>query len=99
MALLSDSQSIVESEDSQLTTNIVHHPDFYLLDGSVILILQGTALRVHKSVLARHSEVFNGMWDVPQPSSSDIYDGCPSVSLSDSLDDFVEVVKVLYNPL
>jgi hypothetical protein len=78
---------------------IVRHPDFYLSDGSVVLILEATALRIHQSVLARHSEVFNGMWDVPQPSSSEEYDGCPCVLLSDSLDDFVEVARVLYDPL
>jgi len=81
-----------------LCVPIVRHPDFYLFDGSVVLILEGTALRIHQSVLARHSEVFNGMWDVPQPSSSEKYDNCPCVYLSDSLEDFIEVAKVLYDP-
>lgn len=79
--------------------SIVRHPDFYLADGSVVLILEGTALRIHQSILARHSETFNGMWDVPQPTSQEKYDGCPCVYLQDSLDDFVEVVNVLYDPL
>jgi hypothetical protein len=100
MSLSSRILSGNDSEDDQTTSvPIVRHPDFYLPDGSVVLILEGTALRIHQSVLARHSEVFNGMWDVPQPSSYENYDGCPCVHLSDSLDDFVEIVKVLYDPL
>jgi hypothetical protein len=100
---MSSSSGIVSgdgSESAQIPiVPIVRHPDFYFSDGSVVMILEGTALRIHQSVLARHSEVFNGMWDVPQPSSSEKYDGCPCVHMSDSLGDFVEVAKVLYDPL
>lgn len=101
MSVILDWPSMAPSKPSTegSESTIARHLDFYLPDGSVVLILEGTALRVHQSVLARHSEVFNGMWNIPQPSSSDMYDGCPAISLSDSLDDFVEVVKVLYNPL
>jgi hypothetical protein len=80
---------------------IVRHPDFYFPDGSVVIILDKTAFRIHKYVLARHSEVFNGMWDIPQPpmSDSDMYDGCPTVKLTDSKADFIEVMKVMYDIL
>ena len=78
---------------------IVKHPDFYFPDGSVVMIVEQTAFRIHKYVLARHSEVFNGMWDVPQPSVSDTYDGCPAVKLTDSKTDFIDVMKVMYDVL
>ena len=78
---------------------IVKHPDFYFPDGSVVIIVENTAFRIHKYVLARHSEVFNGMWDIPQPLVSDMYDGCPSVKLADSKSDFIEVMKVMYDIL
>lgn len=78
---------------------IVKHPDFYFPDGSVVIIVEKTAFRIHKYVLARHSEVFSGMWDIPQPPMSDMYDGCPTVTLADSKSDFVEVMKVMYDIL
>ena len=78
---------------------ILRHPEFYFSDGSVVIIVERTAFRVHQSVLARHSDVFNDMWDVPQPNRSDTYDGCPMVSLSDSVTDFVDVMRVIYDAL
>ena len=87
------------TEQDNNAVDIVPHEEFYFSDGSVVIILENTALRVHQSVLARHSEVFSGMWDVPQPSTRETYDGCPSVFLSDSLEDFVDVIRVLYDPL
>ena len=78
---------------------IVKHPDFYFPDGSVVIIVEKTAFRIHKYVLARHSEIFSGMWDIPQPPVSDMYDGCPTVKLADSKNDFVEVMKVMYDIL
>ncbi|KAF9477719.1 hypothetical protein BDN70DRAFT_907115 [Pholiota conissans] len=76
---------------------IVRHPEFYFSDGSVVIIVEKTAFRVHQSVLARHSDVFNDMWDVPQPNKVELYDGCPTVILSDSVNDFVDVMRVIYD--
>ncbi|KIM37361.1 hypothetical protein M413DRAFT_20350 [Hebeloma cylindrosporum] len=77
---------------------IVRHHEFYFSDGSVVIIVERTAFRVHQSILARHSEVFNGLWEVPQPSRMEVYDGCPSMHLSgDSVDDFVDVMRVIYD--
>ncbi|KIM34917.1 hypothetical protein M413DRAFT_32915 [Hebeloma cylindrosporum] len=79
---------------------IVRHHEFYFSDGSVVIIVERTAFRVHQSILARHSEVFNGLWEVPQPSRMEVYDGCPSMHLSgDSVDDFVDVMRVIYDVL
>lgn len=78
---------------------IVRHPEFYFSDGSVVIIVERTAFRVHQSVLARHSDVFNDMWDVPQPNRTEKYDGCPMVVLSDSVNDFIDVMRVIYDAL
>ncbi|KAF9525773.1 hypothetical protein CPB83DRAFT_908890 [Crepidotus variabilis] len=90
--------SPVASAHASLDGGISRHPDYYFTDGSVVLIVESTALRIHQSILGRHSDVFSGMWDVPQPTSMESYDGCPTVVLPDSLDDFVDVVSVLYDP-
>jgi len=79
---------------------VVRHHEFYFSDGSVVIIVERTAFRIHQSILARHSEVFNTLWEVPQPPSVDVYDGCPAVYLSgDAVDDFVDVMRVIYDIL
>lgn len=73
------------------------HPDFYFTDGSVILIVERITFRLHQTVLSRHSDVFAGMWDVPQPSRVDNIDGCPTVELSDRACDFADTLKAIYD--
>ncbi|TFK64306.1 hypothetical protein BDN72DRAFT_881571 [Pluteus cervinus] len=41
--------------------------DFYFSDGNIVLLVPPCVFRVHKGQLGRHSEVFDGMFDVPQP--------------------------------
>ncbi|CAA7267441.1 unnamed protein product [Cyclocybe aegerita] len=74
-------------------STVVRHPEFYFADGSIILIIEKTALRIHQSVLTHHSEVFKGLWDVPQLSKLEMYDGCPSVVLSDSVNNLIDVMR------
>jgi len=72
------------------------HPDFWFSDGSVVLIVENTGFRIHQSVLARKSIVFNDLFGIPQPLNPEMIDGCPFVHLSDSADDIVEILKILY---
>ncbi|ESK95724.1 hypothetical protein Moror_12453 [Moniliophthora roreri MCA 2997] len=47
--------------------------DPWFEDGNIILITQdppNTAFRVHRGVLSRHSEVFQGMFELPQPEAT-----------------------------
>ncbi|KDR78554.1 hypothetical protein GALMADRAFT_243974 [Galerina marginata CBS 339.88] len=79
---------------------IIRHPEFYFPDGSVVIIVEKTAFRIHQSMLARHSDVFRGLWDVPQPAATELYDGCPAVELhDDKVNDFVDLMKVMYDGL
>ncbi|KAH6911776.1 hypothetical protein BKA70DRAFT_1146185 [Coprinopsis sp. MPI-PUGE-AT-0042] len=57
----------------------------WLSDGNVILQAGRRLFRVHKSVLSRHSTVFNDMFMMPQPlqNGDDTLDGCPVVKLED----------------
>ncbi|KAG6843930.1 hypothetical protein H0H87_011621 [Tephrocybe sp. NHM501043] len=59
-----------------------------------------TAFRVHRGVLARHSEVFRGMLDFPQPSSlteSETFDGCQVVEMHDLPADLSNLITALYD--
>jgi hypothetical protein len=80
---------------------IARHEDFWFTDGSVVLLVENTAFRIHQSILSRHSDVFADMFTVPQPmhDETDQMDGCPIVYLADSLSDFIDVMKALYEPL
>lgn len=50
--------------------NWTQHPEFWFIDGSVILLAHNVVFRVHKTFLARHSAVFRDMFSIPQPSSA-----------------------------
>jgi hypothetical protein len=80
--------------------SIKPHPDFWFIDGSVVLIVEATSFKIHQTVLSRHSDVFADMFTVPQPAGDDTIDGCPVVLLSqDSVSDLVDVLHALYSPL
>ena len=45
--------------------------DFWFDDGNVVLQVESTLFRVHRSILSMRSEVFQGMFSVPQPPAVD----------------------------
>jgi hypothetical protein len=76
------------------------HPDFWFHDGSIVLCADKTLFRVHQTVLAKHSEVFEDLFSLSQPKAEDddFVDGCRVVLLHDSKDDFVDLLNAIYNP-
>ena len=80
-------------------TNSSRHPDLWFDDGSIVLHVETTLFRVHRSTLSMHSEVFADMFRIPQPPDQDIIEGCSVVHLPDSASDFIYLLKALYDPL
>jgi len=71
-------------------------------DGNILLVAGGspTAFRVHRGVLGRHSEVFEGMFSIPQApsnSSTETLDGCQVVPMYDLPTDLSNLIKALYD--
>jgi hypothetical protein len=67
-------------------------------DGSVVLQVEMTQFRVHRSVLSTNSDIFRDMFSVPQPAEEgEVIDGCPVVHLPDSADDWTFVLQGLYD--
>ncbi|KAF7357862.1 Zn-dependent hydrolase oxidoreductase family [Mycena venus] len=78
------------------------HEDFWFHDGSIVILVGPLMFRVHQTVLSTHSEVFAGLFILPQPPSGtkgqEMIEGCHVVQLHDNADDFVDMLKGIYNP-
>lgn len=71
--------------------------DFWFVDGSIVLVAQTVAFKVHHSVLARNSEVFRDLFAMPQPLSEETMDGCPMLIVHDSPSEIRYLLGVLYD--
>ncbi|KAK7048519.1 BTB domain-containing protein [Favolaschia claudopus] len=77
----------------------------YFDDGNIILRCEesqdsSVIFRVHRSVMARHSEVFNSMFLVPQPEADmvETVDGCQVVQMwGDSAVELANLIVALYD--
>ncbi|KZP04934.1 hypothetical protein FIBSPDRAFT_1045358 [Athelia psychrophila] len=66
-------------------------------DGNIILQAEGTQWRVHKSILAQSSSIFQDMFSIPQPPPIDteLVEDCPIVHLSDSAEEVEYVLQAI----
>lgn len=75
------------------------HPDFWFDDGSIVLSVEKTLFRVHRTMLCTHSEVFFDMFGLSQPLGEPMIEECPVVRLPDRACDMEHLLRALYNPL
>jgi len=68
-------------------------------DGNIMLVTSEspTLFRLHRGVLARHSEVFQDMFEVPQPMTEPLFDGCQVVTMHDIPVELSNLIKALYD--
>ncbi|KAL1950356.1 hypothetical protein VTO73DRAFT_5480 [Trametes versicolor] len=74
-------------------------------DGNIILLAEdgasdnAAAFKVHRGVLARHSEVFQSMFELSTPISGDVdvADGCPIVRMHDRPTELSGLIRALYD--
>lgn len=76
---------------------LTHDEELWFSDGNVILVAQGRAFKVYQGLLSRDSEVFRGLFVVPQPSSAEAVDGCPIVYLTDSSEQLRHLLRVVFD--
>ncbi|KAG5735841.1 hypothetical protein E4T56_gene9366 [Termitomyces sp. T112] len=83
-----------------MTHELQLRSDYWYDDGSIIIIVEETAFRVHKSILSQHSDVFADLFTIPEPAAreSESLEGCSVVHLQDDLHDFTQVIKAIYKP-
>ncbi|KIK52868.1 hypothetical protein GYMLUDRAFT_179637 [Collybiopsis luxurians FD-317 M1] len=89
---------ITQEADSD-SLPIVKNPNFWFSDGNIVLLASMFAFKIHRGQLQRHSEFFDGMFDIPQPSKQDTLEGCPLVEMQDSPDDLYHFLGALYDGL
>lgn len=85
----------VEGEGSSSSPTYMRG-DPWFDDGNVVLVAQGTAFRVFRSVLSKNSEIFHDMFAMPQPADVETFEGCPVVHLQDAKHDLEVVIKALF---
>ncbi|KAI0699081.1 hypothetical protein BC835DRAFT_1412734 [Cytidiella melzeri] len=96
------------SKKRRLDTNqeFIHDSQIWMKDGNVIVTAANTVdevttlygFRCHKSVLSKHSTVFETMFGLPQSSVPEYKDGVPVVMLPDPYTDVKGLLQMLYDP-
>ena len=66
-------------------------------DGNTFLVAEQTSFKVHRGVLAKHSEVFQGLFRIPQPVDAEQHDGIPVINMTDKPGDLAVFLAALYD--
>lgn len=82
--------------------SIQQRGDPWFEDGNIILITSvgdtTIAYKIHRGVLARHSEVFRSMFEIAEPPPrSDGLEQCPIVYMHDIPSELSNIIKALYD--
>ena len=79
---------------------VVKDEDVWFDDGNIVIITNGTtAFRVYKGLLAHVSPVFSDLFSIPQETGTkDTMDGCPVVRVTDHVDSFRILLRLVLKP-
>lgn len=104
MSNASPTSQIIGQKRPRTDSELREDPELWLSDGNVVLTAnddEGTTwgIRCHKSILSKHSTVFEGMFPLKQPENAEMYDGLPLVALSDRYADLRGLLRMLYDPI
>ncbi|KAF8895576.1 hypothetical protein BD779DRAFT_1500310 [Infundibulicybe gibba] len=77
----------VQSSDSEIEVESMHDTEYYMEDGSCILLVQDTLFNVHRSKLSKDNSSFGAMFTFPKN---------PIVLLGDTPSEFRNFLWVLY---
>ncbi|KDR85999.1 hypothetical protein GALMADRAFT_109535 [Galerina marginata CBS 339.88] len=86
-----------ESNSQSETQEPERSTAYWFEDGNVILQVENIQFRVHRTVIARHSQVFRDMFGLPQPETETLVEGCPLVHVSDAVEDWENIFRILYD--
>lgn len=87
----------VQSARTQSLTDGMRRGSIWYDDGSIVLQVQQTQFRVHRSLLCQYSEIFRDMFHASQPDpDEELVEGCPVVELQDKAEDWQYVLTALF---
>ncbi|KIY48398.1 hypothetical protein FISHEDRAFT_73601 [Fistulina hepatica ATCC 64428] len=72
---------------------------FWYSDGSLIIHASSTLFRIHRGFLAKNSSIFHDLTTFACTTDELHLDGCPVVEVSDSPEEWAELLGALYNPV
>lgn len=72
-------------------------PELWFEDGNLIVQAGHRVFRVYRGVLAARSPVFHDMLSFPQPSDSELLEGCPVVRLHDDSAEVLIFLKAIFD--
>ena len=89
-----------DADDTQF--KLAHRDEeLWFDDGNIVLLADtsNVAFKVHRGMLARHSEIFQSMFELPPPSQADVekVDGCQLVRMYDLPSELSNLIKALYD--
>ena len=89
------------STPSPQSQEFVHCLDLWYNDGSLVIVTESLAFRVHTSIMATNCEIFRDMATIPQSKGSEEtqekWEECPVVRLQDSATDMQHFLKAIYH--
>lgn len=76
-------------------------PDYWFDSGDVILQAEDVQFRVHREMLARHSNVFRDMFNIPQGENTNerVIHDCPVVPVSEMSSEIEYILSIFYDNL
>lgn len=75
-----------------------HHEDFWFTDGSVVIVAENQAFKVHSTLLSRHSAVFEERFDeLHALEAPEIYEDCPVLRVEDEEDKLALLLDTIYD--
>ncbi|KAJ6509171.1 hypothetical protein C8R47DRAFT_1208369 [Mycena vitilis] len=72
-------------------------PELWFDDGNLIVQAEDRQFRVYRGVLAARSPIFQDMLSFPQPSDSELVEGCPLVRLPDSALEVTAFLRAIFD--
>ncbi|KAI0668011.1 hypothetical protein C8Q78DRAFT_980914 [Trametes maxima] len=82
---------------NQTPVTMKQDEDFWFDDGSIVIVAEDTGFRVHRSLLARVSSVFEDTFSIPQPPDARAYQGVPVLELQDGAHDMKCLLYAIYD--
>ncbi len=105
--MVSESSSHSKLKRQRISRELVPDRDLWLEDGNIVIAVTDDtseekttyAFKCHRSVLAKQSRVFEGLFGIPaSENSEDVYEGLPLVMLPDAYADVKGLLHYIYEP-